>query len=169
TQVIAAFSEEATPTENELRVRYLADISNYTEPETYCARHILDDDEAVAIDLVARVAAGEDFAALAGEFGTDGTASVGGDLGCFGRGAMVADFENAVVAAELGEVAGPVTTRFGFHAVLVYDHNEAVVIPLEEVREQVAASASAATADARLGGLLRGAGIVTYPERLPGL
>ena len=169
TQVIEAFSAEVTPTDDELRVRYLSDIGNYTEPETYCARHILVDDEAVAEDLVERVAAGEDFASLAAEFGTDGTASVGGDLGCFGTGAMVEEFASAVVEAEIGTVSGPVQTQFGYHALLVYDHHDASVAPFEEVKDQIEETVVAQTANARVSGLLRGAGIITYPERLPGL
>lgn len=166
-QVLAAFNEESMPSDEEVRVRYLADIDRYTEPETFCARHILVAEEALADEIVARVAAGEDFAALAAEFGTDGTATVGGDLGCFQRGAMVADFENAVVEADLGEVTGPVVTRFGFHALLVYDHHEASVLPFEEVREEVSSSVAAASADAKLRGLVRGSAVVTYPERVP--
>lgn len=168
-QVIAAYNEESTPSEEELRVRYLAEIDRYTEPETFCARHILVEDEGVASDLVERVSAGEDFAELAAEFGTDGTATVGGDLGCFGRGAMVADFEDAVVDAEIGEVTGPVETRFGYHALLVYEHHEASVMAFDDVRDEVSSSVAAAAADARLGGLIEGSAIVTYPERVPGL
>ena len=169
TQVIEAFNEESQPSEDEVRVRYLADIAWYTEPESYCARHILVAEEELADDIVARVRGGEEFADLAAEFGTDGTATAGGDLGCFGRGAMVPDFENAVLEAEIGEVAGPVQTQFGYHALLVYDHHEASVRPYEEVREQVRANLSATTADAKIAGLLRWSGVVTYPERVPGL
>lgn len=168
-QVIRAYNDEAVPSENEVRVRYLADLERYTVPESFCARHILVEDEALAGELVARVAAGEDFAALAMEFGTDGTAPAGGDLGCFGRGAMVADFEEAVAAAEVGTVTGPVATRFGYHALLVYEHREAQVRAFDEVRDEVSSSVAAQSADARLNGLLRGSAVVTYPERVPGL
>lgn len=168
-QVITAYSDDVDPSENELRVRYLADIDRYTEPETFCARHILVEEEALAGDIVDRVVGGEEFAALAAEFGTDGTAAVGGDLGCFGRGAMVADFEAAVIDAEVGAVTGPVATRFGFHALLVYEHRDAAVMPFADVREEVSGTVAAATADAKLGGLIQGSAIVTYPERVPGL
>lgn len=167
TQVINAFNEEVAPSEDQLKVRYHADIALYTEPESYCARHILVPEEAVAGEIVERVAAGEDFATLAGEFGTDGTATRGGDLGCFPTGAMVAPFEEAVIAAEIGAVTGPVETQFGYHALLVYDHHEASVAEFAEVRDQVEESVAADTANARLGGLLSGAGVITYPERIP--
>jgi len=165
-QVVGAIREEALPSDEQVRVRYLAEIDRYTRPETFCARHILVAEEALAQELVDRVRAGEDFAALAGEHGTDGTAARGGDLGCFPRGMMVAPFEEAVVAAEVGSVTGPVATQFGYHALLVYDHRPAQVIPFEEVRDSVAEDLAAEAANAVLQGLLRGSGLVTYPERL---
>lgn len=166
-QVIGAMSEEVEPTDVEISVRYRADIARYTQPETYCARHILVADEALAASVVADVTAGADFAALAGEHGTDATAARGGDLGCFGRGQMVAPFEEAVVAATVGEVSGPVETQFGFHAILVYQHDAARVLPLAEVRDQVRESVKGSLVDARITGMLRGAAVTTFPERLP--
>ena len=168
-QLLDQIRSESEPTDEEVRVRYLADLSRYTQPEMFCARHILVAEEAAAQDIVDRVRAGEDFAALAREHGTDGTAIRGGDLGCFQRGMMVAPFEEAVVAAEVGEVAGPVETQFGFHAVLVYERQPASVRPFEEVREAVAESIANDTANATMQGLFRGSGLVTYPERLEGL
>ncbi|HZW27041.1 MAG TPA: peptidylprolyl isomerase [Trueperaceae bacterium] len=166
-QVVNAIREESQPTDQEVRVRYLADIARYTQPETYCARHILVAEEALAQELVDRVRGGEDFATLAGEHGTDGTARTGGDLGCFQRGMMVAPFEEAVLAAEVGAVSGPVQTQFGYHALLVYEHRPASVLPFEEVRDAVAESAAADAAFAAMEGLMRGSGLVTYPERVP--
>lgn len=167
TQVLEALRAESAPSDEEIRVRYLADLGQYTVPETFCARHILVADEALATELVERAQAGEDFATLAAENGTDGTAANGGDLGCFQRGMMVSDFESAVVAATVGEVTGPVQTQFGYHALVVYDHRPQQVRPFEEVREDVAASVAADAASAAMAGLLRGSGLVTYPERLP--
>ena len=165
-QVVQAIRDESQPTDEEVRVRYLADIDRYTQPETFCARHILVADQGLAQELVDRVRAGEDFAALASEHGTDSTASRGGDLGCFQRGTMVAPFEEAVVSAEVGAVTGPVATQFGYHALLVYDHRPATVLPLEDVREDVAESVAADAASAVVQGLVRGSGLVTYPERV---
>jgi|SRR5690554_4537986 len=165
-QVVQAIRDESQPTDEEVRVRYLADIDRYTQPETYCARHILVADQGLAQELVDRVRAGEDFAALASEHGTDSTASRGGDLGCFQRGTMVAPFEEAVVSAEVGAVTGPVETQFGYHALLVYDHRPATVLPLDDVRDAVAESVAADAASAVVQGLVRGSGLVSYPERL---
>lgn len=68
--------------------------------------------------VLKRALAGEDFGALATEFGSDATKDVGGDLGWFGRGAMVAEFEEAIFALPEGEVSSElVQTQFGFHIV----------------------------------------------------
>ena len=92
------------------------------------ARHILirtsetvspDSARAVVEGLRARVLAGEDFAELAEEYSQDpGSAVQGGSLGLFGRGQMVAPFEQAAFdLAEVGDVSGPVETRFGVHLI----------------------------------------------------
>lgn len=165
-QLFAQLEAEATPSDDEIRVRFIADRDLYATAETFCARHILVSDEAFAQELLGRVQGGEQFEDLAREHGTDGTASAGGDLGCFGRGRMVAEFEDAVVTAPVGETIGPVTSQFGYHLVLVYDHTPAAAAALEDVRDAVEESIIADRVDAAIAGLLRGGGAITYPERL---
>jgi parvulin-like peptidyl-prolyl isomerase len=72
---------------------------------------------AKAEEVLRRARAGEDFAKLAQEFGTDGTKDKGGDLGWFGPGQMNADFEKATYALKPGEISGVVETSFGFHII----------------------------------------------------
>jgi parvulin-like peptidyl-prolyl isomerase len=68
--------------------------------------------------ILQRVRAGEDFAKLADEFTEDpGGKGKGGDLGWFGRGAMVKSFEDAAFGLKPGEVSGVLETEFGFHIV----------------------------------------------------
>lgn len=75
-----------------------------------------------AESVLKRLKAGEDFAKLAAEFGTDGTKDTGGDLGWFGKGAMVPEFEEAVFALEKGQLGeNLVKTQFGYHIVKVDD------------------------------------------------
>ena len=79
-----------------------------------------------ATSVLERIQAGEEFATLAEEFGTDGTASRGGDLGWFGRGEMVAEFEDAVFGLEVGQVAGDlVQTTFGVHIIKLEEKRNA--------------------------------------------
>ena len=166
-QVISAMTDEVEPSELEVKVRYRADIANYTQAESFCARHILVTDQQRAATIVADVRGGADFATLAAEHGTDATAANGGDLGCFARGRMVAPFEEAVAAATVGEVTDPIETQFGYHAILVYQHDSAMVLPLSDVEGQVRESVRGSLVDARISGMLRGAAPTTFPERLP--
>lgn len=84
------------------------------------ARHILVADQAIAVTVIERLNSGEDFAVLAKELSTDtGSAQNGGDLGWFGSGAMVAEFEAAAFALENpGDyTTTPVASDFGFHII----------------------------------------------------
>jgi len=76
--------------------------------------------KAKAEGVLKRIKSGEDFAKLAGEFGSDSTKSTGGDLGWFGKGQMVKEFEDAVFALESGQLGeNLVKTQFGYHIVKV--------------------------------------------------
>jgi peptidyl-prolyl cis-trans isomerase C len=85
------------------------------------ARHILVDTEQIAQDLKTRIEGGEDFAAMAKEFSSCPSGQRGGDLGEFGPGQMVKEFDEAVFTSELATVLGPVKTQFGFHLIEVTD------------------------------------------------
>lgn len=102
------------------------------------ARHILVETEDEANDIRAEIEGGRDFADAAGEYGTDGTASNGGDLGFFSPGMMVPEFEEAALALEVGELSQPVQTQFGWHLIQLEERRVSEVPPLDQVRPQVA-------------------------------
>ncbi|MCB1354347.1 MAG: peptidylprolyl isomerase [Rhodobacteraceae bacterium] len=106
------------------------------EPE-YRAAHILVDSEDKAKELLAQINDGADFAEVAKENSTDGSAAQGGELGWFGLGRMVPEFEEAVVAMKPGDVAGPVQTQFGWHLIKLEETRDSTAPTLEEVRPQI--------------------------------
>ncbi|MCV6588405.1 MAG: peptidylprolyl isomerase [Marinobacterium sp.] len=88
------------------------------------ARHILVATEAECLSLKARIDAGEDFASLAREHSLCPSGGQGGDLGRFGRGQMVPEFDKVVFSAPLKTVQGPVQTQFGFHLLEVTERHD---------------------------------------------
>jgi peptidyl-prolyl cis-trans isomerase C len=124
---------------DEAKVRELYDqtFADFQPQPEYNAAHILVADEQAAKDLKAQLDEGTDFADLAKENSTDGSASNGGDLGWFGLGRMVPEFESAVADMEPGDVAGPVKTQFGYHLIKLIDTRESSPPPFEEVRAEL--------------------------------
>ena len=79
------------------------------------ARHILVNSEEKCLDLKQQIENGSDFVDLAKKFSSCPSGSQGGDLGEFGPGMMVPEFDKVVFSAPVGTVQGPVKTQFGFH------------------------------------------------------
>ncbi|XPF94220.1 peptidylprolyl isomerase [Colwellia sp. RE-S-Sl-9] len=79
------------------------------------ARHLLVDTEEECLALKAEIEAGKDFAKVAKEHSNCPSKAQGGELGSFGRGQMVPEFDEVVFSAELNKVQGPVKTQFGYH------------------------------------------------------
>jgi peptidyl-prolyl cis-trans isomerase C len=82
---------------------------------TASARHILVDTEAECIQLKDRIDEGEDFGEVAREHSNCPSKAQGGDLGQFGPGMMVKEFDAVVFSADVNTVQGPVKTQFGYH------------------------------------------------------
>ncbi len=81
-----------------------------------CA-HILVEKESLAKEILDRLNRGESFSKLAEQYSIDGSRRRGGDLGFFGRGIMVKEFEIAAFALQKGQISGLVRTRFGYHII----------------------------------------------------
>jgi peptidyl-prolyl cis-trans isomerase C len=110
------------------------------EPGTeYNAAHILVETQEEAQAIVDELSGGADFATIAKERSKDpGSGQNGGDLGWFGLGMMVPEFEQAVVALEPGAVSAPVQSQFGWHVIKLNETRPLPIPTLEEVREEIA-------------------------------
>ena len=126
-------------TDEEIQSAYERFVSDSDSREQISARHILVNEEAEAIDLIAKLEGGADFAALAQEFSTGPSGPKGGDLGYFGRGQMVPDFEAAAFELEIGTFTSrPVQTQFGWHVIKLEDKRTQPAPSLDEMRSQIA-------------------------------
>ncbi|WP_272701554.1 SurA N-terminal domain-containing protein [Desulfovibrio sp. Fe33] len=138
-----------TVSDDEIKAYFEANKDSMQEPEQIHARHILvavkssdsdaDKEKAKArIDKIYEEAkAGADFAQLAKDNSDGPSASNGGDLGWFGKGSMVPDFEEAAFALDKGGVSKPVQTRFGWHVIKVEDKKEGTTKTLEEATDEI--------------------------------
>jgi len=139
----------ATVSDEELETYYRDNELRLTLPEQVRVRHILltwkpmgttDDRAAIRkqmAPILEQARSGEDFAELARKHSDDSTAGQGGDTGFFHRGQMVPAFEAVAFALQPGEVSDPVETPFGVHILRLEERQEARLLPLDEVREQL--------------------------------
>ena len=105
-----------------------------TTEEQVWARHILVASETEAKAVIDLLKNGSDFSKLAQQYSTDtGSGSQGGDLGWFGKGAMVPEFESIAYSLPIGEISEPVQSQFGYHIIQVLGRQE---LPLSESQLQ---------------------------------
>jgi parvulin-like peptidyl-prolyl isomerase len=145
-------------TADELRAYFEANRADYGTEEQVEASHILVATEAEAQAILDALAGGADFAELARTRSTDpGSGAQGGQLGWFGRGAMVPEFEEAAFALQVGETSGIVQTQFGFHIIRVTGHRAATEPTFEDVADRVRQDATARASEERFEAWLKAA------------
>ena len=122
----------------EIREYFEANKARFAKGASVHAKHILVDSEDKCNKLLESiVSGGKAFEDVAKESSTCPSGANGGDLGEFGKGQMVKEFEDAAFAAEIGHVVGPVKTQFGYHLIKVEDKKEAEDAKLDDVKEQI--------------------------------
>lgn len=138
--------------DQEVKAFYDKNPDKLTRPERIHIRHILvgiaknatpEDKkkaQAKADELLAKLKAGADFAKLAEESSDDpGSKPRGGDLSWVSRGQMVAPFENAAFALKKpNEISPVVESQFGFHIIQLVEHQDAGMVPFDEVKDKIA-------------------------------
>ncbi|MDX8045711.1 peptidylprolyl isomerase [Gracilibacillus sp. S3-1-1] len=128
-----ALTEDIEVSDEEIQERY-DELSTHL-----VASHILVDDEDTANEVLDKLDDGEDFAELAEEYSQDpGSAENGGELGEFGVGQMVPEFENAAYNLDIDEISEPVQSQLGFHIIKVTDRVDVEDIePLEDMEDEL--------------------------------
>ena len=118
---------------------YEANKEQFVSPELVSAKHILVDELEQAKDIKSKIDKKEiSFEDAAVEYSKCPSNMKGGDLGEFGKGQMVPEFEEAAFAQKVGEVSEPVQSTFGYHLIKVESHKEEGQLEFEEVKEEVA-------------------------------
>jgi peptidyl-prolyl cis-trans isomerase D len=150
----AALQPQVSVTDRELELSYQDRREEFRQDEEACASHILikvrqgdageghpdAEAQALAAQALAQVKAGGDFAELARKLSEDqGSASQGGDLGCFGPGRMVPEFDAAVFELQPGQTSELVKTSFGYHVIRLTSKKDSTVRPFAEVKERLRA------------------------------
>ncbi len=155
---------ETSITEDDIAAAYEARFANAEEIPEFNASHILLETEEDAAAAKARVDAGEDFAAVAQEMSTGPTGPNGGNLGWFGLGAMVPEFENQITALEVGAVSEPFQTQFGWHIATLNERRVQPQPTLDQMRRELTAELQEAAITARLEELAAATTIVLPEE-----
>ncbi len=127
--------------ESEIADFYQKNLAQFNTPAQMKAHHILVKEEAEAKELLAVLEKDPaKFSDLAREKSVCPSGKQGGgDLGTFGEGQMVGEFDAACKTSEIGKIVGPVKTDFGYHLIRVDERQPAGVMKLDEVREQIRA------------------------------
>ncbi len=155
--VARALAQAVTP--QAMQALYELRFANAIAGTEFNAAHIIVATEAEAAEIRKQLDAGADFAEMARTKSTDGAAANGGDLGWFGPGMMVKEFEDAVVAMKPGEIAGPLQTQFGWHLVKLNATRPEAVPTFETVRPELEAELQQQAVDARVAELTAAATI----------
>lgn len=163
--------EKVQVADEEAKEFYDKNQDKFKRGEEVSASHILVGTEKEANDVLARLKKGEGFAKLATALSKDThSAAKGGDLGFFGRGRMVPEFEEAAFSLKPGEIGAPLKTQFGYHIIKVTERKEGAIVPFEEAKEtverQLLSEKQKSTFDAYVEGLKKKSKITTEDKAL---
>lgn len=130
--------ERVRVTEDEVKKFYDENPEQFDAGEVFNASHILVDTEEKANEIAGKLASGEiKFEDAAREYSTCPSSAEGGELGDFGKGQMVREFEEACESMEVGTVSSPVKTQFGWHIIRLNKKEAGGKIALADSKEQI--------------------------------
>lgn len=155
---------EAAVTPEAIEAFYTENVVNADMGSEYNASHILLENEDEARAIIAELDGGAEFETLARERSTGPSAPNAGNLGWFGRGDMVAPFEEAVLAMAPGTyTADPVETQFGWHVIFLNETRTREAPALEAVQGNIVEALQRQAIEAELARLQDGA-LIVRPE-----
>jgi peptidyl-prolyl cis-trans isomerase C len=152
---------ETGVTEEAIEQAYKDTYDSAEEETEYKASHILVETEEEAKAIVTDLEGGADFAATAQEKSTGPSGPNGGSLGWFGKGMMVPEFEEAVVALEVGAISAPVQTQFGWHVIKLEETRIKEAPALDAVRDELRSQVEQAVVKAHIDALVENANVDT--------
>lgn len=149
-ELIEQIAEEAV-TDEALQTAYDAAYAGVEPEMEYNASHILVETEEEAKALIEELEGGKDFAELAREKSTGPSGPNGGELGWFSKGMMIKEFEDAVLALNVGETSQPVQTQFGWHVLTLTDSRQKETPSLDDVRDELSDTIRQSAIEAAIG------------------
>jgi peptidyl-prolyl cis-trans isomerase C len=150
-------------TDEAIQAAYDERFAGAEPTKEYNASHILVETEEEAVAIIVEVEAGAVFAQVAAEKSTGPSGPNGGQLGWFGAGMMVAEFEEAVVEMEIGALSAPVQTQFGWHVILLNETRTQEAPAIEQLRPELEAQVQQVAIEAAITELTE-ASDITRPE-----
>lgn len=161
--VVTQIAETAV-TEADIAAAYEARFANAEDVPEFRASHLLVETQEEAAAAKARIDDGQAFADVARDVSTGPTGPSGGDLGWFGKGAMVPEFENQIISLDVGGVSDPFETQFGWHVATLTDNRIQERPTLEDMRRDLTAELQEQAVAARLSELAAAQTIVAPQE-----
>lgn len=151
-------------TEADIAAAYEEQYTNADDIPEFRASHLLVETEEEAAAAKARIDEGAAFADVARDVSTGPTGPNGGDLGWFGLGAMVPEFENQITSLDVGGVSEPFETQFGWHVATLVETRAQPKPTIDQVRGQIANQLQEAAITARLEVLAEATEVITPEE-----
>lgn len=148
-QVITELAETSI-TEADIQAAYDARFADAVDVEEFNAAHLLVETEEEAAAAKERIDGGAAFADVARDVSTGPTGPNGGNLGWFGKGAMVPAFEDQITSLDVGAVSAPFETQFGWHVATLLEKRVQPQPTLEDLRREITAELQEAVITARL-------------------
>ena len=147
--VISEIAESAV-TEDDIQAAYDARFADAAEIPEFRASHLLVETQEEAAAAKARIDDGQEFTDVARDVSTGPTGPNGGDLGWFGAGAMVPEFEEQITSLEIGGVSEPFETQFGWHVATLDETRVQTRPALDDLRRELAGELQELAVTARL-------------------